>query len=159
MTATVSQDKSTPIQARGLVWTLDRYHRAIETGVFTEDDRIELLDGKIVEKMSVGNLHASCTMILMEYFMYKLGRAYQYRSENPIILNNLTEPEPDFVVVQRSDNNYKEGHPKVSDIFLLIEVAEESLHRDRNKKAKLYAHANISEYWIINLVNRQIEIH
>ncbi|MEM6396771.1 MAG: Uma2 family endonuclease [Bacteroidota bacterium] len=159
MTATISQKRTATTQNQSFEWTIERYHRAIEKGVFTEDDRIELLDGKIIEKMSVSNLHSSCVMILMEHFPFLLGRTYQYRSENPIILNDNSELEPDFVIVRRSSNNYREGHPKVEDIHLLVEVADESLNRDRTYKAKLYASANIAEYWIINLANRQIEVH
>lgn len=159
MTAIISQDETKPTQARGLVWTLDRYHHAIEAGVFTEDDRIELLDGKIVEKMSVGTKHSACLKILNKYFNRRYLDIYELMSENPVSLGDKNEPEPDFTILHLREDNYIESHPSPKDILLIIEVADESLSRDRTRKASLYAQANISEYWIINLVNRQIEVH
>lgn len=133
------------------VWTLERYHRAIANGTFTEDDRIELLFGKIIEKMPIGAPHSECVTALLDYFYELYGAKYKYRTENPVTLPNNSEPEPDFVAVTRKKYGKEVGHPKPDDIFLLVEVAHNSQGRDRGSKATAYALAGIREYWIIDL--------
>lgn len=139
-------------------WTLDKYHLAIQNGTLTEDDKVELLYGKIVELMPIGSPHAECVSLLAEFFQYRFGRDYRYREEKPITLSTISsEPEPDLVVV--INKKYGHGHPEPTDIHFIAEVSESSLSKDRSIKVELYAEANLAEYWIINLVNRQIEVH
>ncbi|MEM9525936.1 MAG: Uma2 family endonuclease [Bacteroidota bacterium] len=143
---------------RGFFWSLERYHRAIDVGVFTEDDKIELLYGTIVELMPAGTLHEECVSLLADFFRYRFGRDYRYREEKSIsIPSTLSEPEPDFVVVV--NKTYGDQRPGPDDIHFIAEVANSSLKDDRAVKVKLYAEANLAEYWIVNLVNRQIEVH
>ncbi|MEM7573188.1 MAG: Uma2 family endonuclease [Bacteroidota bacterium] len=150
-----------PLQpvVRQLDWTIERYHHAIEMGVLTEDDRIELLNGILVKKMSIGEQHAACVSDLIEYFMDRFGKEYKFRSKNPITLPNDSEPEPDFIVANRIEDNYRTGHPTPKDIHLVIEVSENTLDQDRKWKSRIYAAASLPEYWIINLKNRQLELH
>lgn len=144
--------------SKGFFWSLERYNRAIDAGVFTEDDKIELLYGKIVELMPAGTLHEECVSLLADFFRYRFGREYRYREEKAIsIPATLSEPEPDFVVVVSKPYGEKRPHP--ADIHFIAEVANSSLPKDRTIKVELYAEANLAEYWIINLVNRQIEVH
>ncbi|MEM6396775.1 MAG: Uma2 family endonuclease, partial [Bacteroidota bacterium] len=145
--------------SEGLVWTIDRYHYAIQAGVLGEDDRIELLNGILVKKMSTGEEHSACISVLDDYFVDLFGRTYRFRTENPISLPDLSEPEPDFIIADRKADRYRSGHPTVDDIHLVIEVAKESLDRDRTIKASIYANAGILEYWIVNLMDRKLELH
>lgn len=139
-------------------WSLERYERAIEAGVFTEEDKIELLLGKIIELMPAGTPHEECVTLLAEFFRYRFGRDYRYREEKAITLPELqSAPEPDFVVVVNKP--YGNDRPQPEDIHFVAEVASSSLARDRTIKVALYAEANLAEYWIVNLVNRQIEVH
>jgi len=140
------------------LWTLEKYHLAIENGTLTEDDKVELLYGKIVELMPIGTPHAECVNLLGEFFQYRFGRKYRYRQEKPVSLPNVvSEPEPDLVVVV--NKKYGQAHPSPKDIHFIAEVSESSLAKDRSIKVEIYAEANLTEYWIINLVNREIEVH
>jgi len=140
------------------LWTLEKYHLAIENGTLTEDDKVELLYGKIVELMPIGSPHAECVNLLSEFFIYKFGRKYRYRQEKPVTLPKVTsEPGPDLVVVV--NKKYGQAHPAPGDIHFIAEVSESSLAKDRSIKVEIYAEANLTEYWIINLVNRQIEVY
>lgn len=143
---------------RQLFWTVDRYLRAIDAGIFTEDEKIELLYGKIIELMPAGTPHEECITLLSEFFRYRFGRDYRYREEKSVRLSDHDSmPEPDFVVVEHQ--TYGKRRPGPEDIYLIIEVAKSSLQRDRTVKVRLYAEASLAEYWIINLANRQIEVY
>lgn len=139
-------------------WTLERYHHAIEHGTLTEDDKVELLYGKIVDLMPAGTLHEECVSILSAFFQDKFGKEFRYREEKSIAIPDLaSEPEPDFVVVVKK--SYSKERPAPGEVHLVVEVANSSLQKDRTVKVELYAEAKLSEYWIINLLNRQIEVH
>ncbi|MEM9260071.1 MAG: Uma2 family endonuclease [Bacteroidota bacterium] len=146
-------------EVREFLWTIERYHQAIELGVLTENDKVELLFGRLIEKMPVGSPHAACLSKINLFFHKKYMEEYDLRRENPVTLPNASEPEPDYVVAYAKDDFYSEGHPTPPDILLLIEVSESTLYADRNIKASAYALAGIKEYWIINLNNRKIELH
>lgn len=156
MTATL--EKPITIYKENFFWSLERYNRAIDTGVFTEADKIELLYGQIYNLMPAGTPHEECVSLLAEFFRFRFGREYRYREEKSITIpDTVSEPEPDFVVVVKK--SYAKQRPQPEDILFLAEVAKSSLSYDRNIKVELYAEANLAEYWIINLVNRQIEVH
>ena len=140
------------------IWTVERYYQAIANGVLTEDDKIELLFGQIFKLMPSGSPHAYCITLITRFFQRRLGFDYQYREEKPIQLSEqLSAPEPDIAIVV--DKDYSKNHPAGENIYLVIEVANSSLELDREVKVQLYAAANLAEYWIVNLVDRQIEVH
>ncbi len=141
------------------IWTTDAYHRLIELGILTEYSEVELLDGQIVNKMAIGEEHAATVEILMEFFPDRFGKKYRYRAKNPIVLPNNSEPEPDFVVSRRLTPGEKRSHPSVEDTFLVIEVSQDTLSKDRYRKGPIYAAAGIPEYWLINLQTRSIEVY
>lgn len=146
------------ISNRDFYWTLDRYLLAIEKGIFTQEDKVELLYGKIVEIMPAGSSREYCITLLSKFFRRRFGEDYQLREEKSLVLaNQKSLPEPDLVVV--ADRNYSNRKPTSEEVFLIAEVAKSSLKDDRTIKVQLYAEANLAEYWIINLVNRQIEVH
>lgn len=141
------------------LWTIERYHQAIELGVLTEDDKVELLFGKLIEKMPVGSPHASCLSKINKYFSKRYLDSHDLRRENPVTLPNASEPEPDYVVALFREDFYATSHPAPPDVLLLIEVSDTTLQADRMIKGEAYARAGIREYWIINLKQRKIEVH
>lgn len=141
-------------------WSLERYHAMIERGIFDEDDRFELLFGKIVPISPIGRFHAACVSKLAELFITRLSGRYSCRQEQPItIVGSISEPEPDYVVASYKGNSYVTGHPTPEDILLVIEVSDRTLAKDQTAKQTLYAQSNIPEYWIVNLIERQIEVY
>ncbi|MEM6397654.1 MAG: Uma2 family endonuclease [Bacteroidota bacterium] len=140
-------------------WTIADYHRMIEAGILTERDKVELLDGKIIKMSPKGRLHSACISRLNVFCITRIGNTYECRQEQPINFLDISEPEPDYVIARLDKNSYADGHPGAEDIFLIIEVADSSLAVDRGSKLQNYAAANIPEYWIINLVDSQIEVY
>lgn len=138
--------------------SVDEYDHMIATGRLTENDRVELIRGEIIEKMSIGPSHSSCVKWLNKNLGRLLGNAAEIGVQDPVRLDD-SEPEPDISVVRPRDDLYKSGHPRPKDVFLIVEVAESSLDFDRDVKGPMYADAGIREYWILNLVDECIEVY
>jgi Uma2 family endonuclease len=136
-------------------WTIDEYHRMIAAGIL-DDRRVELLKGEIVEMPSEGEPHAYCSSSAVEYLMRLLGEKAMVRSSKPITLSEHSEPEPDIAIVQRLGREYLQHHPYPTNIFWLIEYSNSSLEKDLQVKSKIYAEANICDYWIVNLKTGQL---
>ncbi len=140
-------------------FTLDEYHRLADLGFFTEDDRIELIRGEIIQMVAKGTPHTTCcSNLLEELATLVVGRA-KIRCQDPIVILSNSEPEPDFVIVKKRADNYLSGHPTASDILLIIEIADSTLKYDREIKLPLYAEAGISDYWLFNLVANHLEAY
>jgi hypothetical protein len=139
-------------------FTVDEYHGMIQAGILTEDDPVELLEGWIVWKMPHNPLHDATVDIARELLQGRLPPDWRVRVQSAITLPD-SEPEPDLTVVPGPASLYFHRHPGPGDIALLVEVADTSLNRDRNDKGNLYARANIIAYWIVNLVDRHIEVY
>ncbi len=139
--------------------TLERYHAMIDADILGENDAVELLNGKIVDMSPIGKFHAVCVDNLAEYFIPLLKNYYRCRQEQPITIPAGSEPEPDYVIAKRHDHQYRTHHPYPEDIYLIIEVADKTLAQDRGSKRRIYASAGINEYWVFNLIERQLEIY
>jgi Uma2 family endonuclease len=139
------------------LWTVDEYHRLIDAGFLTEDDKVELLEGKIVKMSPQRPPHAGTSQRASDYLKARLAERAHVRMQLPITLST-SEPEPDIAVVRIDLGDYGNRHPNASDIFLLIEVAYTTLEIDRSEKAPIYARANIADYWILDVANRQAYI-
>ena len=139
-------------------WTPEQYHRLIETGFF-DDGRVEMLGGLFWDMTGQMTPHATgirlATLVLEEAF----GEGYEVRPQLPILLSDGTEPEPDVSVAPGSPLDYAERHPRTEELLLAVEISDSSLIKDRGLKLVSYAQAWISEYWIVNLVNRQLEVY
>jgi Uma2 family endonuclease len=131
----------------------------IEAGVFPPEYRAELIDGEIVEMSPIGPRHASCVGRLTQMLSLLLQRQAIVWVQNPITLDDLSEPEPDVCVLRPRADFYGESLPTPADVLLVIEVSETTLDYDRQKKLSLYARACVPEVWIVNLVDGQIETH
>jgi len=128
----------------------------IEAGIFDEDEHLELLEGVIVAMAPQGPIHAYCIQWLTRFLVRRLGDAYAVRPQLPLTLGQRNEPEPDLTVV-RADSASRDHHP--GSAVLAIEVSGDSLRKDRRVKAAVYARFGITEYWIVNVEARVVEVY
>ena len=139
--------------------SLDQYHWLIEQGFFQPEDRVELIEGILVDMSPLGPQHADAVDALLEELVTKIKRRARVRIQQPITLPELTtEPEPEFVLATRTQV-YRTKHPLPADVLLIGEVSDSTLAYDRNRKMRLYAAAGIQEYWIVNLVDNVLEVY
>lgn len=149
MAVAAEQDRVANVQRHR--FTVDEFARMGKAGIFTEDDRVELIDGEILEMTPIGPPHAWIVSRLAELLITRLaGKAY-VSIQNPVRLDRHTEPEPDLVVARRRSNAYTDRHPEPGDIFLVIELADFSLRYDRAEKAPRYGRAGIPETWLVDV--------
>lgn len=139
--------------------TVDFFNHMVETGMFKPTERIELIEGEIYDMSPIGRLHARC-VDLLNYFLsqFFVGKAI-VRVQSPIILDDLSEPQPDISILRFQADFYKQSHPKAKDVLLIIEVADTTVDFDRTIKFPKYANADIPEAWLINLEADRIEVH
>jgi len=138
--------------------SIEQYHAIIQAGILTDDDSVELLEGWLVFKMPKNPPHRVTTRLVRTALENILPRGWYVDSQEPITLSN-SEPEPDIVVVRGDTRQYLDRHPGAEDIALIIEVSDTTLQRDRTVKKGIYARAGISIYWIVNLVEEQVEAY
>jgi Uma2 family endonuclease len=143
-----------------VIWrfSVDQYHAIIRAGILTEDDPVELLEGWLVTKMPKNPRHSVVTQQAREALARVLPSGWSVNIQEPITTAD-SEPEPDIAVVRGERRQYLHHHPGPQDVSLVIEVADSSLQRDRTLKKRLYAAAGISVYWIVNLIDNQIEVY
>jgi Uma2 family endonuclease len=141
-------------------WTIEDYHQMIEFGVL-DDKQVELIWGDVVENPTEGPEHAQRNTDGRNRLSDLLGDRVLIRDGKPITLSEQnSEPEPDLAVVQiLHETDYREHHPYPKDIFLLVEYSKLTVERDTIVKRKLYAEAGIQDYWVVNLVDRQVIVH
>lgn len=137
--------------------TTAEYEQMIAAGIFNEDDRVELLEGVMVEMSPKGMKHATSTDRASRYFIRVLDDRVIVRNQNPIQLNDYSEPEPDLVLAKPEEHEYADHHPTPKDIYLIVEVADTTLAYDRNRKGLSYAKAGIIQYLILNVNDMEIE--
>ena len=138
-------------------FTVHDYHRMGEAGILHEDDRVELIEGEIVEMAAIGTRHFTCVNGLTRLLVREAGDAAIVSVQNPVRLDEHTEPQPDLTVLRVRD--YRESLPTPEDVLLLIEVSDTTLAYDRGVKLPLYARAGIREVWIVDLPGEVIERH
>nr|WP_294544274.1 Uma2 family endonuclease [uncultured Rhodopila sp.] len=146
-----------PVRRRRL--TLDQYHRLGEAGILGEDDRVELLDGQLVDMSPIGPRHALAVDALNELLGVAVAGRAAIRVQNPIEIDRGTEPNPDIAVVRRPWRGYPRTHPRPEDVLLLVEVADSSLETDRGAKLELYARSGIREFWIVDLRTDGVDVY
>lgn len=133
------------------------YHCLGAAGVLDEDDRVELIEGEVIDMAPIGSRHASVVTQLARRVMNAVGDAAIVYIQNPILLPTDSEPQPDLTLLKPCADFYAGGHPGPDDILLIIEVADTSLRYDREIKLPLYARHGIPEVWLIDLESRRIE--
>lgn len=147
------------IQITKRLFTVTEYYQMAQAGIFSEDDRVELLEGEIFKMSPISSRHASCVSRLNHLLQSRLqGRAI-VSVQNPVRLSEYSEPQPDIAVLRFCADFYSAEHPKPEDVLLLIEVCETSAEFDRRVKLPLYAKAGIPEVWLVDFTLGQIEVY
>jgi len=137
-------------------WTRVEYERLVENGVFAAGDRVELIDGLLVVAEPQSSAHYTAIKLVERALARAFGEGWTIRSQGPIALDDASEPEPDVAVVRGDVRAHAHAHP--ADPVLVVEVAVTSLAFDREHKSSLYARAGRPEYWVVNLVDRTLEV-
>jgi hypothetical protein len=148
-----------PVQAPRRLFTVDEFHQMAEVAILGEDDRVELLSGEIVEMTPIGSRHAACVSRVNRLLGQHLGEAFIVRVQDPVRLDDYSEPQPDLVVVKARADFYRDAHPGPADVLLVIEVADTSAELDRADKVPLYSRSGIPEVWVVDLSARQIDVY
>ncbi len=134
------------------------YHRMVEAGVLTPHERVELIAGQIYTMAAKGTAHSAAVTRIERVLKAHLGDRVLLRLQDPVQLNEYSEPEPDVAVVRTHPLDYEDHHPTPAEVYLLIEVADTTLKRDRELKAPAYAQAGILDYWILDVNQRQLYV-
>jgi Uma2 family endonuclease len=137
-------------------FTTDEYEQMIATGILTEEDRVELIDGEIIEMSPIGDDHVFTVNALTELLFSKLTGRAVISIQNPIRLSGRSRPQPDIALWRLKDHR---SLPGPDDILLLVEISDSTLAFDRDVKLPLYARAGVAEVWIVNLVDDRIEVY
>jgi Uma2 family endonuclease len=142
------------------VWrlTVEQYHEMLHAGILHSGDPVELLEGILVAKMTKYPPHTLSTQLTREA-LQSLFKAGWYVNDQEPITTLDSEPEPDVSVIRGARRDFLDRHPGPQDLALVVEIADTTLRRDRGRKKRLYARAGIPQYWIVNLVDRQLEVY
>ena len=135
------------------------YHRMAEAGILGSKDRVELIEGQLVAMSAIGPRHALVVDALTETFVLAVHGRAKVRVQNPVVLDGVTEPNPDVVLARPGWHGRPFEHPGPKDILLLVEVADSSLTIDRVVKREIYARAEVSEYWVVDLTRNVVHVH
>jgi Uma2 family endonuclease len=146
------------LNARYLL-NINQYHQMIEHGILTENDKIELIKGELITMSPVGIKHVAFVNRLNRIFHKKLADQVLVSVQNPVTLDEQSEPEPDLVLLRPSVDDYESQKPQIEDILLIIEVSDRTLKYDRTVKIPLYSEAKIREIWIIDINSECVEIY
>jgi Uma2 family endonuclease len=139
--------------------TVDEYERMGQAGIFHPDSRLELLEGEIYEMPRISSHHAACVSYLSNLLTRQFSDKLIIRTQDPVRLDDFSEPQPDVAVLRWRDDFYRDAHPQPTDVLLVIEVADTTVESDRRYKIPLYAKAGIVEAWLVNLPDEQIETY
>jgi Uma2 family endonuclease len=138
-------------------WTVADLERMVGSGLLDETDRVELVEGELVDMAPIGSRHANLVDIIASKLIRALPSGYRLRVQNPIRLGDMSEPQPDIAVVR--DRSYAAAHPEAADVLLLIEVADATLDYDRDVKLPLYARHGIPECWLLEVQSGQLNLY
>jgi Uma2 family endonuclease len=139
--------------------TVDEYEGIIAGGALEDPSRVELIDGYMVDKMGKNAAHRWTTKEVLKALDSRLPPGWTSQKEEPVRIPAYDEPEPDVAIIRGSDADYRQRIPAAADVALLVEVSDSTLSQDRGKKLSAYAKGGIPVYWIVNLVDRQVEVY
>jgi Uma2 family endonuclease len=140
-------------------FTATDYYRMAETGVLKPDARVELLDGRIVDMSPIGPPHGGSVNRLNRLFSRLSAGRWLVSVQNPVHLDEYSEPQPDLMLLKPAADDYTRRHPRAEDVLLLVEVADTSLDLDRGEKLSLYGRGGIPEVWILNVREGALEVY
>lgn len=138
-------------------WSVEDYHQMARSGVLDETDRIELIEGELIDMAPIGSRHAFWVDRLNRTFQRAAGKAFLVRVQNPVVLGERSEPQPDIAVVK--DKSYELSHPVAEDVLLIVEVSDSTLEYDRDVKLSLYARHGIPEVWLVDVNARELTVY
>ncbi len=138
-------------------FSVEEFNKLGEVGIFDENDRVELLDGEIIVMSPIGSEHAATVLRMGWYFQQRLGEQVLTSTQNPTVIDEFSEPQPDLMLLKLKADFYKRAHPRPDDILLLVEVSDTTLGYDRGPKLRKYAECGVREVWIVNLKKATIE--
>jgi len=147
------------VQVARRYFSADEYHRMGEAGIFSEDDRVELIEGEILKMSPIGSRHAATVKRLNGQLNRLLGDRAIVSVQDPILLNDFSETQPDIAILRRRDDFYARAHPSASDALLIIEIADTSVEYDHDIKLPAYARSAVPEVWIVDLPAETVVAH
>jgi Uma2 family endonuclease len=147
------------VQMQRRLFTVQEYHLMSEAGVFSDRERVELIEGEIIQMAAIGRRHAARVDRLARMFSRIPESLVIFRVQNPICLNDNSEPQPDIALVQPRADFYEESLPNSKDILLLVEVADSTVNYDRDVKVPNYARSGIQEVWLWDLETNCLEVY
>jgi len=140
-------------------FTVEEYYRIAAAGVLREDDRVELIEGEIIEMSPIGSRHAACVGRLTELLGDRARNVAMLWVQNPVQINDYSEPVPDVTLLRRRDDFYAQAKPVPEDVLLIVEVSDSTVNYDRKVKLPLYARGGVTEMWLVNLPEELIEVY
>jgi Uma2 family endonuclease len=140
-------------------FTVKQFHQMAESGILSENERVELIRGEMIDMSPIGTRHAGCVLFLSNFLISLLRGRALINVQNPLELDETSEPQPDIALLKPRPDFYRNSHPQPEDIFLLIEVADTTVKYDREVKIPLYAEANIPEVWLVDVNQEIIEVY
>jgi Uma2 family endonuclease len=141
------------------LWTRADYHRAGELGIFQPDERLELIEGEVLRRMSpIGSPHRTSVYLVSHALEEAFGPGFYVDQDAPITISDVSEPQPDVLVARGSYEDYEDRHPGPADCMVVVEVSDSTIGFDRGQKSQLFASAGIPEYWVLNLGSRRLEV-
>lgn len=147
------------VQVERRSFNVAEYYRMSEAGILSDNDRVELVDGEVIKMSPVGSRHAACVKRLNMLLTRHVGQAAIVSVQDPIRLDDYSEPEPDIALLRPRSDFYAQTHPTPADALFIVEVADTSAEYDRGVKVPLYARAEIPEVWLIDLTKDAVEIY
>jgi Uma2 family endonuclease len=141
------------------LFTVEEYHRMAEAGILGADERVELIEGEIVQMAPIGPRHAGCVINVNRLFFARLGDRVVISPQNPVVIRPRSEPQPDLVLLRQRAVSYSRELPASHDVLLAVEVAETSVRFDRVVKWRLYARAGIAEFWLCLTMDGAVEVY
>lgn len=141
------------------LFTVQEYHRMAEAGIFHPDERVELIEGEIVQMSPIGPRHAGCVINANRLFLTRLGDRAVVSPQNPVVIQPRSEPQPDLLLLRPRVVSYSREHPTPEDVLLAVEVADTTVRFDRLVKSRLYARAGIGEFWLLLTVDGTVEVY
>jgi Uma2 family endonuclease len=140
-------------------FTVDEVYQMLAAGILTEDDRVELIEGELIKMSPIGERHAACVKKANALFNRLVGQQALVSVQDPILLNNYSEPQPDLALLKPRQDYYAQAKPTPADVLLIVEVADSSIDYDRRIKMSLYARAAVPAVWLIDLNADAIEVY
>jgi Uma2 family endonuclease len=147
------------VAASRRLFTVEEFHQMADAAILRRDDRVELLAGDIVEMTPIGSRHAACVSRINRLLSRRLGDAFIVRVQDPLYLDEHSEPQPDIAIVKARDDFYRDRHPRPDEVCLVIEVADTSAAVDRVDKVPLYGRSGIPEVWVVDLTMGRIDVY